>query len=196
MTAKKNNDEIQELEKQLKKSEEQLEKAFQSEKMDEWDRLIKENYRLQRKLSLAKGEETALLMEWNFAWDTGAPSPYVMSHEGKTILIYYIALVEFIGCYSIKFGGAYDGGLSRHPLYGKGLEWYEAHIIENSRWIQEEMKIESDQKHFNEELWKRRKHLLFVFHDEIFECITESYKVEVIRDSFANVVLEAQKRCK
>ncbi len=48
--------------------------------------------------------------------------------------------------------------------------------------------------HFSEERWKKKQHLLFVFHDEIFECITENYKVEVRRDTFMNVVLEAQRR--
>lgn len=219
MTFEKNNGEIQELESQLMNLEEQLKEALESGDLDKFNRLVVEDYQLQRKLSLARGEETALLLEWEFMWDTGAPCPYVLSYGGKAFLIYYIhevdpnwdgtyvnvidsssdqiyplALVEFIGCYSIKFGGANHEVFRGHPLYGKGLEWYSAHIIENSRWIQEEMKINSVHDYFEKERWKNRKHLIFVFHDELFECITESYKVEVIRDTFTNVVHEAVKR--
>ncbi len=79
-------------------------------------------------------------------------------------------------------------------LYGRGLEAYRAHIVENSRWLQEEMKINSVHDYFNKDRWRSRKHLLFVFHDELFECITENYKVDVFRDTFSNIILEAHKR--
>src|SRR5271165_6218761 len=45
-------------------------------------------YQAERALALAKGEETALLCEWEIPWDTGAPLPHVISSESDTYLIY------------------------------------------------------------------------------------------------------------
>ena len=226
MVFKSKNLDIKELEAKLKKSEERCEKAIKAiapkhkgGEMEEFHAAMEERLQLQRKLSLVKGDETALLLEWEYMWDTGAPCPYVLSSAGKTLLIYHLhemdpnwdgtyanivdstsddvfplVLVEFIGCYSFKFGGANDEVLRGHPLWNKGLEGYQAHIIENSRWIQEERKINSVHAYYNEDRWKDKKHFIFTFHDELFECITESYKIEVFRDSFLNVIKEAQRR--
>lgn len=158
-------------------------------------------------------------IEWEVKWDTSAPCPYVISANGRAFLIYYIsesdsnwdetytnvidstsdevlplALVEFIRCYAIKFGGANDEVINGHPLWGKGLVPYGAHIIENSEWLKHEMEINSVHSYYNKERWARKKHIVLLFHDELFECITEEYKIEIIRDSFFNVIKEAQNR--
>lgn len=224
MLFKKSN--LSEIEKKLKGSNLRLENAVKAlapkhkgGEMEEYTAAKEENLMLQRQLSLEKGEETAIPIEWNVKWDTGAPCPYVISAGGRAFLIYYIneidpnwdgtytnvidsssddilplALVEFIRCYSIKFGGANDEVINGHPLWGKGLVPYGAHIIENSEWLKHEMKISSVHSYYNEESWDVKKHIVLLFHDELFECITEDYKIEVIRDSFNNVLKEAQNR--
>ncbi|MEQ8190547.1 MAG: hypothetical protein ABRQ39_21455 [Candidatus Eremiobacterota bacterium] len=224
MTSEENN--ISLLEEKLKKSNERLEKSVKNlskkhmgGEMEEYQAAQEENLLLQRKMSLAKKEETAMLCDWPVKWDTGAPLPHVISSGNKTFLIYYtgkidpewdgtyvkiidpakeelltIAIVEFIHCYAYKFGGANDEVIHGHPLRGKGLEPYGAHIIHNSRWIKEEVKINSVHRYYKTETWEKINHYLLLFHDEIFECLAEGFKIEIVRDTFEHVLKESINR--
>lgn len=226
MFFKKTKDELTELEIKFQQSEKRLLNAVKAlaprhkgGEPEEFEAARTENLMLQRAVSLAKGEETAISLEWKYPWNTGAPLPHIVSSGYKTFLIYYIsepdpnwdgtnvtvidstseqmlplALVEFIGCYSMKFGGANDEVLSGHPLWKKGLEPYQAHEIKNSRWLNEEMKINSVHPYYNEKRWNNRKHFMLLFHDEMFECIAEDYTTEILNDTFEGALIEAQKR--
>ena len=154
--------------------------------------------------------------EWPVKWDPGAPLPHVISSGHKTFLVYYIkeidpnwdgtyvkvidpseeeilpiALVEFTRCYACRFGGANDEVIHGHPLWRKGLEPYGAHMIHNSRWIKEEMRINSVHQYYRPERWEKMKHYLLLFHDEMFECLAEGFEIRVFRDTFKNVLMEA-----
>lgn len=167
--------------------------------------------RAERALALAKGEETALACQWPIRWNTGAPLPHVVSGRYKTYLMYVvnvpdpnwnrtsvniikttdtqpIAVVEFSRCYSFHFGGPNDEVISGHPLWGKGLNSYDAHVIANSRWLAEQEKINAVHSFYNPSRWKRLKHYLLLFHDDTFECLAENYKVEVVMESMEQVV--------
>jgi len=157
------------------------------------------------KVQEVKNEETAIVLNWEANWDIGSPCPHVISSGSKTFLIYYlndvesegdtsVALVEFIDCYSSKFGGANDEVISGHSLWGKGLEYYSAHQILNSNWIEQEMKTNSIHPYFNKDRWEERKHYMLLFHDEIFECIASGYRIEVFQETLSNVFQEAQRR--
>lgn len=182
--------------------------------------LMKERHALSRELSLRKGEETAIPMKTIVPQDIGAPFPHVISCGLKTYLLYYIgtgrpgwdetaamiqvlepqsehyvALIQF-KTYSIKFGGVNDEILYGHPLYEHGLESYEMHEIKNSSWISEQKKLNSIHPDFKSEskLWDARKHYIFTFHDDIFECIAEEYEIQVYRGKLDNVLSLANKR--
>lgn len=212
--------EIRILEKQLEKVLIQL-KAFEQQRLynDEIYHLFEEKRTLQRKLSLAKNQETAVLLDYPYPWDTGAPWPHVVSNGYRTFLIYYIgenhpvwksqsheitdlhtehhdltALVEFKNCYNYKFGGINDEVINGHPLYEHGLEAYEAHKIENSTWLNEQEKINAVHSNYSHSLWESRKHFIFTFHDEIFECIADGYHVEIFKGGIRSVFAEASKR--
>ena len=47
--------------------------------------------RLERELALSRGEEAAIKIPWELPWDTGAPSPHVLTSGRRTLLFYYIA---------------------------------------------------------------------------------------------------------
>ena len=107
-----------------------------------------------------KNNEFATQIEWTPKWDFGAPIPQVFSNGHTTYLIYLIhepnpnwdgtyitendnksqsiyslALVEFKG-HSFRFGIANNEVFTGLPLWDKGLKG-DAHIIENSTWINE-----------------------------------------------------------
>jgi hypothetical protein len=84
--------------------------------------------------------------------------------------------------------------LNGHSLWGKGLDPYEAHEIAHSRWLAEEEKINQVHPHYNPDRWKTRKHYLFSFRDETFECLACDYRIEVFRASLKQVAQIAQAR--
>jgi len=174
---------------------------------------------LKRNLSLEKGEETAVPIEWEYPWDAGAPIPHVISNDSRTFLIYYvnvvdpnwdgtyanvrdttsgqedlIALVEFIRVIHFKFGGPNDEVIHGHPLYEHGLEAYSAHEVINSKWIAEQKQINSVHYRYDPARWENLKHYILTFHDEMFECIAQEYKIEVFKGAFREIVFEATKR--
>jgi len=142
------------------------------------------------------------VIEWTPAWSTGAPCPQVFSNGHETYLSYYtdeaentLVLVTFFKSLSHRFGIVNDEALNGHPLYEKGLETYRAHIIENSRWIEEHKQIHKVHPNFTEKHWLDYKHILLSFHDEIFEIIfSGDHKKESFNSTMKDIALEVAKR--
>lgn len=165
-----------------------------------------------------KNDEFARVIEWTPQWDAGAPMPQVFSNGHKTFLIYLInepdpnwdgtylkridntsdntyplALIEFNGG-TFRFGIANDEVFNGLPLWDKGLEFYSAHIIENSAWITELKNINKVHPYYNEDAWIDFKHFVLLFHDDIFEVIAKDYKVEVFESTFENLAVDVARR--
>jgi hypothetical protein len=125
-------------------------------------------------------------------WDTGAPLPVLISGL-RTFVAFYlslhdpifegtdprirdpradhgIAVVEFRGVTSVKMGSPNDEVLRGHPLWGSGLELYQAHEVRNSPWIRELMDINRVHREFRESYWGGLRHFVLTFHDETVEC--------------------------
>jgi hypothetical protein len=171
----------------------------------------------ERALSLAQGEETALPCEWEAPWETGAPLPHVISSGWRIFLLYMahepdpdwdgsyvremrtmdthrIALVEFRHCSVYQFGEPNDEVIGGHRLWGKGLAPYSAHVIANSRWLVEMENINKVHPSYHPDKWKALKHYLLLFHDESFECLANSYTIEVVQDTLEHVAEVARTR--
>ncbi|MEH7356244.1 hypothetical protein V7150_22270 [Neobacillus drentensis] len=132
----------------------------------------------------------------------GAPIPVVLSVESKTVVAYYIqdneldfesefepiAIISFEGCRSTMFGPPNDETFSGHPLYSKGLRPYSAFIIENSSWLRKLIEMNSVHPYHNETQFNDYKHYVLSFHDSTFECIAESYSIEIVNDTILNVI--------
>lgn len=211
---------IEKIEQQLLEIEKNLDKLSKGKGItQEYYNLREERKILKRNLSLEKGEETAVLIDWEYAWDSGAPMPHVISNGYQVFLVYYldkpdpnwdgtyvkvvntssdiedlIALVEFTHVVNYKFGGPNDEVIHGHPLYEHGLEAYTAHEIINSKWLVEQKQINSVHSCYNPERWKTLRHFAFTFHDEMFECIAQDYKIEIFKGRFKEVVFNATER--
>ena len=94
-----------------------------------------------------------------------------------------IGVVEFVGVTSVKMGSPNDEVLNGHPLWGSGLEFYQAHEVRNSQWIRELMQINRVHDRFRESRWSGRRHFILTFHDETLECVA--------RDTVTRTNLEA-----
>lgn len=164
-------------------------------------------------------KEYARVIDWTPKWDIGAPMPQVFSNGYRTFLIYIIsepdpnwdntfvtmvdnasnetyplALVEFKWVDTHRFGTVNDEAGPGHPLYNKGLEYYSAHIVENSTWIEELKSIHKVHPYFKEDMWTDKKHFLLFFHDEMFEIVAQDFKVETFKTTFLNLATEVIRR--
>jgi hypothetical protein len=211
---------IAQLEQALKAASERVARAVKAlapkhkgGEAQEFRAAVDEQHRLEREVALAKGEETAVVIDWQPQWDVGAPLPHVLSSGLRTFLVYMVsepdpdwdgtyanmvdatsdateplAIVEFERCYAYKFGGHNDEVIYGHPLYGKGLEAYGAHEVINSRWLAAEQAINSVHRGYRPETWTALKHYLLEFHDDCFECLARGYKIQQVRCSFREAV--------
>jgi hypothetical protein len=131
----------------------------------------------------------------------GASIPLILSDEGKVILAYYLqdtpdgwdgttvriisqesdeplALVEFKWCYAHMFGPPNDEAFSGHPLAKRGLTPYGAYEVKNSSWIRQLEQMNSVHQHHEPEKFWQRRHLIFSFHDSVFECVSDGFAIE------------------
>jgi hypothetical protein len=152
-------------------------------------------------------------LDFPVKWSPGAPLPYVIQNDYKTFLTFYVhvpdpkwdgsyttlkspsdgsveslALVEFFRCESTKFGSPNDEVFHGHPLSGKGLDGYTAQQVINSRWLAELEAINSVHHCYSPAYWRDQKHFVLWFHDKTFECVAESFKVELFEETMPNLL--------
>ncbi len=168
---------------------------------------------LEREIAATKGESYAVPLEFPVQWSIGAPLPHVISNDYRTFLTFIVkeadpawdgtyvtvrspdneetlplALVEFHRCFSTKLGAPNDEVLKGHPLSGRGLGGYSAQRVENSPWIAELETINKVHRAYDPETWRKLNHYIFWFHDSTFECVAETFTVEVFHESMAQIL--------
>jgi hypothetical protein len=173
----------------------------------------------ERALAAFKNEEHAVPIDFPVRWDTGAPLPQLLVNDYRAFLIFLVetvdpswdgtyatikhpgseqreslALVELKRCLSAKLGSPNDEVFHGHPLAGKGLEGYTAQLVRNSRWLAEIQKINSVHAGYRPGGWQKYHHYVFWFHDTTFECIAESFSVELHDCSMPELLAEACRR--
>ena len=79
-------------------------------------------------------------------------------------------------------------------LDGKGLDSYTAQIVQNSKWLTELENINKVHSMYNADRWRDAKHFVFWFHDSTFECVADSYKVEVLQKPLIEILALAYER--
>ena len=169
--------------------------------------------RLERELAEIKGEPYAISCNFPVKWDVGAPLPVLLRSDYCTYLIFYVSdpdpnfvgttvkiidpssseavslcLVTFSRCTSAKLGHPNDEVQRGHPLAGRGLEGYTAQIVKNSPWLKEVAKTNSVHRNDQPHKWNTLNHYVFWFHDSTFECLAESYEVEVTSESMPSLL--------
>lgn len=172
--------------------------------------------RLERELGKERNEPYAVPCDFPVKWDVGAPLPFLLQNDYRTLLTFYVrepnpnrdgtevtvvdpssqsvaslCLVEFRAT-AAKFGHPNDEVHSGHPLNGRGLESYTAQIVKNSPWIKEVAKTNSVHHCDRPERWEKLNHYVFWFHDSTFECLAESYAFELCNESMADLLTRVQ----
>jgi hypothetical protein len=141
----------------------------------------------------------------------GAPHPMLFAYEGGLHLAYYLqkpdvwktssdqtdgdesnlescALVRFVRPLAHLFGPPSDETFEGHPLAARGLRPYSVFEIENSSWIRGLVQMDSVHPRHRPERFQKYKHFVFTFHDEVFECVAESFELSMQRGAVAEVL--------
>jgi hypothetical protein len=164
----------------------------------------------ERTATQAAGGEYAESLGFEIRWNAGAPTPLVFSSGSRAFVLFYrdvpraareegrfvpaVGAVEFLWVRSIKFGGPNDETLSGHPLFGKGLEYYAAHEVKNSRWIEEEEKINSVHPRHRGGWRDSLRHYILTFHDETLECLAREIRTEQLDCNYPEAVAQIAAR--
>jgi hypothetical protein len=123
-------------------------------------------------------------------WSAGAPLPFVLSSEDRTLVGFVAAgqvsaaeqvseaahrecvnVAELIGCTSFKFGFPNDEVLHGHPLFDAGLNYYQLHEVENSSWLRELRAIEAVHDRAPAVPFEEARHFVLTFQDSTLEAI-------------------------
>lgn len=130
--------------------------------------------------------ERARVIQWEPKWSAGATAPVILANDNGLVLLYNVALEEeeSVGVVTFKQARAHryssinDEVLSGHPLYGKGLEFYGAHEVEGSSWLEEVRSVHSVHRLYDPSRWNSVKHYILCFHDDTLEVLAEGYFAE------------------
>ena len=121
--------------------------------------------------------------------DAGAPEPVVEAHEHLVRLAYFPsdgsissdqqkAVVEFRGCKSFLFGMPNDETLDGHPLWERGLHFYQPARVLESSWVRQVERMASVHDQHSPSRFSELLHLIIPFHDSTFECLTDTFSVQ------------------
>jgi hypothetical protein len=137
--------------------------------------------------------ERAVPIDLGLTWSVGSPEPVLLMSGGKAVVVFYLVdlpeaeteqmgVITFESCVWAAIGTPNDEVLHGHRLWGKGLDFYGAFLVEESSVTTELMRINSVHDQFDAEVWKAYKHYILCFHDETLECVARRYEVEIANE--------------
>ena len=89
-------------------------------------------------------------------------------------------VVEFDGCICMRGGLPGEDDSRKHPLHGKGLEFYEFCRVENSRWVEDvRTACELDTVHPRADFGGELQHYFYLSESCTLECLARGFKYEV-----------------
>jgi hypothetical protein len=166
-----------------------------------------------------KNEEHVVPIEFPVRWDAGAPCPYLLKNDYQTFVTFFleehdpswdrtnvsarnpassdpanIAVVEFTHCLAAKMGSPNEEVHNGHPWAGKGLASYTAQEVIHSRWLAEIEAINRVHRYYDASMWNRLHHFVLWFHDSTFECLAESFAVELHNESLNKILADLCER--
>jgi hypothetical protein len=206
-------DQLAEAERRLDLAKAAVDGAYQRHDWRAGEQAYAEQLGAERHLARVRGEQYAEPLDLGVRWDIGAPLPHVVSDSWRTIVIFHrpepdpdwdgtyvrivhagqttpsaLGLVEFTGVYLTTFGGLNDEAIDGHPLSGRGLVAYQAHLVHNSSWIAEAERANSVHPQHRGGWYQQYNHYILCFHDETFECIAKSCRAEELHCSMAEAL--------
>lgn len=141
-----------------------------------------------------------------FQMDCGAPSPTILSNDNELFLAFYadkeavtpipqerntiydtgIVALRFKRYLKYTFGMPGDETIDGHPYSKLGMGPYAFYELRNSDLIKSLQDIDSVHFKHNSDKWKMYKHYILTFHDNMFECVAQSFEIREENTSLYN----------
>jgi hypothetical protein len=169
--------------------------------------------RAERDRARARCETYAEIIDIGPRWDTGAPLPHLISNGSRAFILCrasqpdpdwdgsYVRMVsaadeqpaafvviELRGCLDIRLGAPSNEAIRGHPLYGKGLSPYQAHEVANSEWVGQHIKINSAHPQHSDTPFRRLRHYLLLFHDEMAEALADGIQSRLTQGTMRQIM--------
>jgi hypothetical protein len=121
--------------------------------------------------------------------ERGAPEPTLLQSRQRAILVFaatardraVTAVAEFTGCLATRFGYPGDEELPGHPLYGKGLRYYNISEVLHSSWL-DQLHQQSIGLFPDGPDWEQQRHFVITLHGSTFECLAEDITIATTND--------------
>lgn len=143
-----------------------------------------------------------------FEIDYGSPSPTILSNDSELYLTFYadrenaveipqqrntvydtgIVVIKFNMYLKYTFGLPGEETVHGHSYNSLGMESFSFYELRNSDFIKSLQEIEKVHPYYNSEKWNKYKHYILTFHDNMFECIAESFEIREENNSLYNQV--------
>ncbi len=166
----------------------------------------KELLNRQRALASYRGGEVAIPLEWPCLWTGSSRLIYMFGYRRRNAFFYdalrdtwseserrwgnKVVQATLINEYNIRIGGPNDEVLEGHPLWGKGIDYGDAFVINNSEWKRTYQEINKAHDNYNEVSWQTLQHFMWTFHDYMVEALAETFEVTIHEGCIEDVVKE------
>lgn len=183
--------------------------------MPAWRSARQDELQAERDLAATRGEQYAKVLDIGPRWDVGAPLPHLVSNGSRAFVACYahqpdpdwdgtyvtvvsprdpheslFVVIELTGCHDIRFGGPNDEALSGHPLFGRGLQGYQAHEVMNSQWIERVIVVNSVHPQHSAALFGGLRHFVLLFHDEMLEALATGIEARLVKGTMRTILVD------
>ncbi len=184
---------IEQLQKNLEQAEGRVQELFE---IGRWDvaklgAAFEARSQAERELAAALGQEHAVELHLGIYPEAAVSGPVLLQDDYDAFLAFNgmrlrpdglreaagLAVVEFVGCSTTKFGYPNDEARPGHPLSKRGLGGYGIYEVMNSSWIEEQAQM--NRVHFPNFSMRPVRHFMFTFHESTLDCITTDIKLEI-----------------
>lgn len=140
-----------------------------------------------------------------FSMDKGAPCPMIISNDTEMFIIFYTDMEDFLEIHErntiydsvivvlnferyIKYTFGMPGNetIQGHPYSKLGMKSYSFYELRNSDLIERLREVDKMHPYYNPDKWKKYKHYILTFHDNMFECIAHSFTINEKHTSLYN----------
>jgi hypothetical protein len=174
-----------------------------------WDEVLE----AERDLARSRGEPYAEILDLGFQWDVGAPEPHIVSNGMRAFIVCLVgepdpnwdgtyttvvspsdqhdglfAVIDLWGIQSLRFGMPNDEAIEGHPVWGRGLRAYKAHMVMNSAWLEEHIRWNRVHPSHSDASWRELNHYLLAFHDDTIEVLARGIEARPTRGTMSSLL--------
>lgn len=125
--------------------------------------------------------------------DCGGPSPKIYSFENSLFVLFYsdnsnyqqidqvifdygVVILKFNRVQKFNFGMPSTDTIQGHQYYKIGMNSCAFYELKDSDFIKSLQNIAKIHPNYNHSGWEKYRHYILTFHDNMFECVAESFE--------------------